>query len=142
MLFKSHILACIKLMINTYSVIFNIRLNFSLRSLATINTLFTSSEAALKNESDGKMKPKKSSLEHPDHLPSPWVIPVMLYTRRRARNLLWPRQHIYDSKTFSNSTLKQEVHILETSFKNFYLKKKSCTKYFSSSQIKFPIGFM
>lgn len=64
MLFKSYILACIKLMINTCTVMVNLRLNVSLRSLATSKYniiflsffFFTGRKASLKNENVRKIE--------------------------------------------------------------------------------------
>lgn len=64
---ECYVLACIKLMINTCTVMVNQRLNVSLRSLATnnYNILFfvTGSKATLKNENIRKIETlKKKSL--------------------------------------------------------------------------------
>lgn len=75
MLFKSYILACIKLMINTCTVMVNLRLNVSLRCLATSKYnislfflfflsffFFTGSKAVLKNENMRKIETLKKNI--------------------------------------------------------------------------------
>lgn len=163
MLFKSYILACIKLMINACTIMVNLRLNVSLRRLATskYNILFfflLVAKQPWRMKLWGRLKTLKKNLYFKTILfkasrqtfLSQKIIPVKTVCTGRRRYLRDFKNsricgvaciaytQIKDS--FLHTILNQEVHnILETEFhKNFTCKKKkSCTKYYSSSQ-NFP----
>lgn len=153
MLFKSYILACIKLMINTCTVMVNLRLNVSLRSLATskYNIIFLSfflfllvAKHPWRMKMWGRLKCKTNQqtkvlcfnkmLKHLDKLfpPMDGANDNCVYGERRClwdlktENLWCGLYSIYTNQRHFIHNLNQEVHnILETKFhKNFTSKKK------------------